>query len=179
MVTKMVSRDNVSYRGRRLRSEHRAGAFARCHSGVSAVEFALVLPIVIFSFLATVDIGLALYERMALDHVLRAGSASAMADQDKILAGSVLNVLETTKAESLPATEGLVFVPPPVRYYACPEAPDVSVPATTTCADDNPTSIFYRLSAKKSYNGLFLPLNIGSFELLGFELSATTKVQVR
>ena len=172
----IVSRDNVSS-CRALRSQRRC-AFISCRSGVAAVEFALFLPILIFSFLATVDIGLALYERMALDHVLRAGSESAMADP---VGGelTVLDVLEVTAAESLPATEGLVFDPPPDRYYACPESPDASVPATTTCADSNHTSIFYLLSAKKPYDGLFLPLRIGSFELLGFELSATTKVQVR
>ena len=156
----------------------KAGAFVRCDSGASAVEFALLLPILIFSFLATVDLGLALYERMTIDHVLRAGSASAMEDP---LGGeaSVLAVLEATKAASLPTTEGLVFLPQPDRYYACPEAPDAEVAQTTICADDNPTSIFYRLSATKPYDGLFLPINIGPYELLSFQLSSTAKVQVR
>lgn len=172
----MMSRDNTDVlASRRLQRRSRAGAFVRCNSGVSAVEFALFLPILIFSFLATVDIGLALYERMTIDHVLRAGSESAMADQGN---ASVDSVLAATAAASLPATKGLVLSPSN-RFFACAESPDASVSSTATCAGGKPTGIFYRLSATKPYDGVFLPITIGHFKLLRFDLSSATTVQVR
>jgi len=172
-----MSRDNTDdLASRRLQQRRsRVGAFVRCNSGVSAVEFTLFLPILIFSFLATVDIGLALYERMTIDHVLRAGSESAMADQGN---ASVDSVLAATAAASLPATKGLVLSPSN-RYFACAESPDASVSSTATCAGGKPTGIFYRLSATKPYDGVFLPITIGRFKLLRFELSSATMVQVR
>jgi Flp pilus assembly protein TadG len=42
--------------------------------GVSAVEFALIAPILFLSLLAMVDVGFAIHERMTIDHVLRAGA---------------------------------------------------------------------------------------------------------
>ena len=57
------------------------GKWRRSEAGVSAVEFALFAPILFFALVAAVDVGLAEYERMTIDHVLRAGAQSAMVDQ--------------------------------------------------------------------------------------------------
>jgi pilus assembly protein CpaE len=46
----------------------------RSEAGVSAIEFALVAPVLALGLVAMADIGLALYERMTIDHVLRAGA---------------------------------------------------------------------------------------------------------
>lgn len=136
----------------------------RADDGASAVEFALFAPILFFSLLGTADLGLALYERMTIDHVLRAGAESAMADQGE---PRILHVLETTAAKnfSLSSQTGSSessLTLSASRYCACPESPGTVVACSTTCPGDEPTQISYRLAGKKTYNGMIIPaINFG------------------
>lgn len=123
----------------------------RAEGGVAALEFALFAPILFLSLLSMVDIGLALNERMTIDHILRGGAQTAMQGGDE---AAVLNVLETTAAKNFTAEEVLFDV---VRYCACAEDPGVAVACSTTCAGPSATSIYYRLTGTKSYDGIFLP----------------------
>ena len=50
--------------------------------GASAVEFALLVPVLIIALLGTVDVGRALTEQMALGSLLRTGAQSAIAGGD-------------------------------------------------------------------------------------------------
>ena len=119
------------------------------------------------------DLGLAVYERMTIDHVLRAGAESAMADQGE---EEILEVLERTAAKNFVVSSGTESVadgaePVPTgvepagntvalavdRYCACPESPGAAVGCSTTCADAEPTLVSYRLSAAKTYEGMILP----------------------
>ena len=52
-------------------------------AGASAVEFGMFAPILLFGVLMTVDIGMALGERMEMDHIVRAGAESAMIKHDE------------------------------------------------------------------------------------------------
>jgi pilus assembly protein CpaE len=134
--------------------------------GVSAVEFALIAPILFLSLLAMVDVGFAIHERMTIDHVLRAGPQEAMIDPG---VAQVLKVLDTTAVTSFPAgADAPVFEV--VRECACPEAKDVWVDCLTTCAGPTSTYVYYELSGAKTYLGMLIP------EIL---LRPTVKVQVR
>lgn len=142
--------------------------------GVSAVEFALFAPILFLSLLAMVDLGLAFYERMTIDHVLRAGAQVAMDDPGR---DRVLDVLNSTAAKNFPLAEGAepdgTKVPKfKVDYpiYACPENNDVAVASSTTCAGPTATSIYYRLVGEKTYDAMFIPQ---------IDLAPTIRVQVR
>ncbi|HEY9056456.1 MAG TPA: TadE family protein [Aurantimonas sp.] len=131
--------------------------------GVSAVEFALFAPILFFALIATADLGLALNERMAIDHVLRAGAQTAMADPGE---QRVIDVMTATATPNFPRSAdpavALDLVVSVSRYYACPEAPDVAVPASTSCAGSAPTYSFYQIGGKKTYSGWIIPdLNFG------------------
>jgi pilus assembly protein CpaE len=147
----------------------------RSEEGVSAVEFALIAPVLVAALVAAVDVGLSLYERMTIDHVLRAGAQAAISDPGT---DQVLKVLQTTAAKNFPPVEGepsaLSFDPEPVRYCACPENPDVdpaSAPAcSATCAASAPTYIYYRMTARKTYDSMFIP---------EFALSSMVQVQIR
>jgi Flp pilus assembly protein TadG len=141
----------------------RLALWCRDQAGVSAVEFALFAPILFFGLVATVDIGLALYQRMTVDHVLRAGAQSAMADQGK---DAVLKVLQTTAAKNF--TVATQTADPEAlslsvdRYCACPENTGLAIACSTTCSGSAPTNIYYRLSATKTYSGIILPqMNFG------------------
>src|SRR5687767_11414888 len=58
----------------------RARAFGPDTSGVAAVEFALLAPVLTFAFLSMVDLGLAANEKMRMDSALRAGAQAAFID---------------------------------------------------------------------------------------------------
>ncbi|TGQ31062.1 TadE family protein [Mesorhizobium sp. M00.F.Ca.ET.216.01.1.1] len=147
----------------------------RSEEGVSAVEFALIAPVLGAALIAAVDVGLALYQRMTIDHVLRAGAQAAMSDPG---ADQVLKVLQSTASKNFPPVgaepSALTFDPPPVRYCACPENANVDPAAaplcSTTCANSAPTFIYYRMAAQKTYDSMFIP---------EFPLSSTMQVQIR
>lgn len=135
-------------------------AWWRRDDGVSAVEFAFIAPALFFGLVTTVDLGLALNERMTIDHVLRAGAQRAMADPG---ASAVLDVLNATAEKNFTlATNNVPPVPNPLavsvnKFCACPESTGVAVACSTICAGPKPTHIYYRLSGQKTYLGMIIP----------------------
>lgn len=144
----------------------------RAEGGASTVEFALIAPVLFFGLLATTDLGLALYERMTIDHVLRAGAESAMADQGE---EDILQILKTTAARNFTlsteaeSTENTLTLSAD-RYCACPESPGTGVACSTTCSGAQPTFVSYRLSATKTYAGMIIP---------SMSFSPSVQVQIR
>jgi len=151
----------------------KAEEMAKSESGVSAVEFALIAPVLAFSLVVMADIGLALNERMTIDHMLRAGAQAAMSDPGEAQVQKVLQSMVSQPGAPADVTFDLVK-----RYCACPENADVP-PATapacsTTCSGSAAPFIFYRLQASKLYDAMSLP------EILAdFRLSSSVQVQVR
>ncbi|MGQ7791080.1 TadE family protein [Faunimonas sp. B44] len=142
------------------------------------MEFALLAPILFFGLLATVDLGLALHERMSIDHALRAGAQSAMTDPGP---AAVRRIVEETAGRNFTVasgtTDGTTFLagqsPLAVeveRFCACPSSPDAAVGCGTACAGGQPTYVFYRLTGEKPYEGMLIP-DLG--------LSAAVQVQTR
>ena len=132
----------------------------RNQDGTSAVEFALIAPMLIFGLLSMVDLGLAVNERMTIGHILRAAAQTAMTDPGE---STVLDFLNTTAETHFTlASNNFPPVSDPLtvsvtRFCACPESPAAAVTCTTTCDADEPTYVFYRLSAEKTYDGIFMP----------------------
>lgn len=151
----------------------RLAAWAGCNYGVSAVEFALVAPILAFLLLAGVDLGRAISERMAMDHALRAGAQTAVADPG---AAAVLEVIERTAETNFTLeSEQTDGGDAPVRltatkFCACPEAVDTAVTCTTVCTGSNPTFIYYRMTGAKTYTGWIMP---------AFDFDRAMQVQIR
>jgi pilus assembly protein CpaE len=158
-------------RRRPLRSLTKVAAFTACERGVAAVEFALFAPMLFLSLVTAADLGLALYDRMALDHVLRAGALPAMADMGE---SSVLTTIKASankqfavcSSSSAPAGQ---FCPTVTVTCRCP---DGSAPACTTPVATCPSTYekLYILSATKSRNNMLLP---------AFNFSSSLQVQVR
>ncbi|MEB3419099.1 TadE/TadG family type IV pilus assembly protein [Salipiger marinus] len=152
----------------------RAGTAAlRDDRGVSAVEFALIAPMLVLSLLAMTDLGLAISERMTIGHILRAGAQGATHD---IGVSAIDQILRTTAAQNMTlATAGTqgddaTLALDVGTLCSCAEEPDVAVACSTTCEGGTPTQIFYVLSAQKTYAGLLLPR---------FLQSKSIQVQVR
>lgn len=148
-------------------------ALLRDQRGVSAVEFALIASVLFGGLLSTVDIGLAVTERMNLDSVLRAGANAAMADPGET---GVLKVLKATASENFTlsdetnATAQHPVTLSAVRFCACAEDTTAPVDCSTTCSGLTQTFAYYRLTAAKTYNGLILPQ---------IDFKAEMQVQVR
>jgi Flp pilus assembly protein TadG len=126
----------------------------RHDGGVSALEFGLFAPLLAFGFLALLDTGLAAFQRMTIDHVLRSGAASAMADAGE---ATVRKVLDTTAAQNFSTGGPSPLALSVARFCACPDSTSTKVTCTTICTGSKPTLAFYSLSATKSYTGIILP----------------------
>lgn len=126
---------------RLLRSEH----------GTSATEFALFAPIIIFSGLAMADMGIALYQRMSLDYVVRAGAKAAMSDPGE---PTVLKVLQGSAKQNFANDPLQLSVN---RYCACGEDRAVATDCTNLCPGPTAPFVYYRMDAAKNYSGVLLP----------------------
>lgn len=161
--------------GDKVRSTRvRAKAFKESESGVSAIEFALLAPMMALGLVAMSDVGLALHERMSIDHILRAGAQAAMTDPGR---AAVDRVMQASLA-GVPALAGATLKPA-VRYCACPEnasaPPDPTVSCQTLVCDLSASPyVYYRLEASKPYSPMSVPE-----ALPDFTLSSSMQVQVR
>ncbi|MCF3972586.1 TadE/TadG family type IV pilus assembly protein [Paracoccus salsus] len=138
----------------------RLAAIVPAQRGASAVEFALLAPVLTLALLLTVDVGRALTEQMTIGSVLRTGAQSAIAGGDAATIGLSLN--GSTADEALAVAVA--------RICSCPENPQVRLDCSATCAGSAPTDIYYILSANKVFSGLLLP---------SLSLSRSLQVQVR
>lgn len=131
----------------------------RSEDGVSAVEFALFAPVLFFALVASADLGLAEYQRMTIDHILRAGAQSAMTDPGQ---AQVLSVVQNTASKNF-----TVATQPPIsaaaltvdvqRFCACPATTTVAVDCLTICTGSVPTFIYYSMSGTIIYSGMIMP----------------------
>ncbi len=148
-------------------------AWVRCRRGVSAVEFALLAPVLGFSLIATVDLGFGLTERMAMDHVLRSGAQKAIADPG---ASTVLAAMRSaarmnfTLDDEQPEAGIETLSLSAIQFCACPESIGFAVKCSTICSGTKPTFIFYRMSVQKTYQPWLIPT-------MNFERAA--QVQIR
>lgn len=144
----------------------------RCGRGVSAVEFALLAPILTFMLLAGVDMGLAVSERMAIDHALRAGAQEAMNDPGE---PRVLELMEKTAESNFTLDDGSGTESTPLalsvtRFCACPDNVGLAVTCSTICSGSKPTFIYYRMAGEMSYSGWIMPV---------FGFAPAVQVQIR
>ena len=137
--------------------------------GTSALEVALIAPVLVFGLIGMADVGLAVNERMIIDQALRAGAQSAMEDSGPEAVERVLRATAemnfTLAAPSSPATSAELALGV-TRFCACRAAPDTAVNCSTTCTAQSPTQIYYRLTAAKIHDNLLLPATRIAAQLL-------------
>lgn len=126
--------------------------FNSADDGVSAIEFALIGPMLILSLLAMVDVGFALSDRMTLDNVLRSAAQNAMRDPGQ---ESVEAILAAAAAQNSAAT---AYSFTAQRFCACPETLESQVACMADiCPGNVPPHIFYDMSAGGAYEGILIP----------------------
>lgn len=126
-------------------------SWGRCEAGVAAVEFALIAPMLIAAVLTMADLGFAIHERAEIDQALRNGAQQAVTDPGTDEVATVLNLVDATGA----GRDTTIFTVS--RFCACAETPEIQTICSTTCAGDNPTSIFYSLTGTREFSGFLLP----------------------
>lgn len=159
-------------------SSKRLTNFIRDRGGVAAVEFAIGAPMMILGMVVMTDLGLAIHQRMNLDQAVRAGAEFAMRDisnedqLEKLMKGAATGYYSDNDAD----WDAQNITPPTVsaeKWCECPDNPGVAIACDDPICTNNtgfPPSVYYQLTASKTYEGIILP-NIP----LGTEI----RVQVR
>lgn len=140
----------------RFRISNLAGRFRGNRQGAAAIEFALVAPLLVFSFLLMGDFATALSTqdatarkaRRAVEGVLRYGD-----DKDKVAAFANANGAAAFAQSSNPAINDVALQID--RFYVCPDSvlpTAISLLKNATC--DKP-EIWYKVTASASSVGMF------------------------
>lgn len=139
-------------------------------SGAAAIEFALVAPLFVIALLGAVDLAVAEYDHMQMDHVVRAAAQVAQTDPGVTAVSTAAERLAEGyfPAASLPQMTVN-------KFCACPDTPDAAlVSCDTTCVSRNgevsAPYIYYSVAAQRSVNLIYLS---------SFTLQSTVKVQIR
>jgi len=131
-------------RSHRARAAGRLVAAGRDEGGLALVEFALVLPFFVATFLSVIDVGMALFTRAQLQTAAQAGADYAAVrgfDSAKVSAAA-------SGATSTPVT-----VPTPVSYYACDVSGTLTtVDAGTTCTSGQTAGRYASVTVNATYN---------------------------
>jgi len=165
----MLARKNQWY----CYTRNQLSALFHDEGGLSALEFALIAPVFVISFLTAMDLGLAAHQRMTMDHILRAGAQSAMSDPSVT---NVLNILNIAAAQnftvdgSSPSSGKPLLTLAVNRYCACPDTMLPTNNCSIICEVPKPALAFYSLRAERVYDGIFVP---------PFTLAPKLEVQVR
>lgn len=128
-------------------------------SGLAATEFAMLAPVLVFMVLAALDLTTALTERMAIGHVLRSGAQVAMADPGPAQVRAAMQGMAEGFRLGTDTAGGELSLTAELRC-ACPAAPQTAVSCGTggtVCAGNQPTTIAYRLQARKNHDSRLLP----------------------
>jgi pilus assembly protein CpaE len=152
----MIDTASLPTFARRLCGAMRRGRLGE--DGVSAVEFGLIAPVLFLSLLAMVDVGFAISERMTIDSVLRAGAQQAMNDPGEAEVKTALDAIaaENFLAGDLPAFNVAVLCDCPAQ------AGEYLADCSTDCLPGpTATSIYYHLEGIKTYDGIFMSIDLG------------------
>ncbi|MFL5239981.1 MAG: TadE/TadG family type IV pilus assembly protein [Rhizomicrobium sp.] len=123
-------------------------AVAKDRRGIAAVEFAILVPVLILMAVCTTDLGLAVYANMRVADSAEAGSGYAMLHgfDSTAIASAV------TSAGNL---SGLAATPAPTQFCGCPGSSGItSAICGSTCSGGNSAGTYVRASATVVYHTL-------------------------
>lgn len=130
----------------------------RCQRGVSAVEFSLIAPFLVIGGISTVDAGMAIYDKMMLTQVLRAGAHSAIGAESE---ASMLAMLEATAGDNFTLAQGQPnageLAVDVNSYCVCPDDTSTQISCNTVCTGGITPNEFYSLTANIDFDGIILP----------------------
>lgn len=131
----------------------------RDERGVAGIEMALVTPFLVLGLLLMVDVGIAIGERLDLDHSTRTGAQAVMANLNDTMQISSLMLASTRAPEDVTVSVE--------KTCACG---GTTVECTSWCSAEEPPSVFMNISAARLHDGFLLP---------PFNVESRTHVQIR
>jgi Flp pilus assembly protein TadG len=166
----MTTTDAPAHRPSRARNMFRR-VLARAAgdtSGVAAIEFGIIVPILVLMVVATADIGMGFYRKMQVEDAAQAGAAWAIKNgfDAKLISNAV------TSATSAPVSVS----PTPVQFCGCASGSSIStVTCGTTCPGGALAGTYTTVSAQMTYNPI---LPYGFFpSTYNFSLQSTVRLQ--
>ncbi len=139
-----------------------AATLRRNDDGASAIEFGLIAPIMFFALLATIDVGMAVNERMIVDQSLRAGAEQAMYDPGAATVKAVAAnaARQAFNVDGSGGSLGNMSIDVS-EYCACPSLTSTPVACNALCttASGGSTSPYkyYSLAGQKTYDSIIIP----------------------
>jgi pilus assembly protein CpaE len=139
-----------------------AATLRRSEDGASAIEFGLIAPIMFFSLLATIDLGMAVNERMIVDQSLRAGAEQAMYDPGAAAVKAVAAnaARQAFNVDGNGGSLGNMSINVS-EYCACPSLTSTPVACNTLCTSPSGGSTspykYYSLAGQKTYDSIIIP----------------------
>lgn len=132
-------------------------------SGVSAVEFAFLAPMLIGGFLMMVDMGVAVAERMEMDRNVRAGAQAAMSlNNDTSAIRSIVLASAGSPADLTVDVASGCF------------CDSVASACTALCTSGEEPEVFVDISASRPFNGI-----VARHILPELVLNSDTRVRLR
>lgn len=126
--------------------------FIRTESGVSAVEMALVAPVLMIIFMGLVDYGIAIFSKMELTSSVRSGAQYALINSSNMAA------IQTTVSNSSNLTPANLSVTLPYETCECSDG-TLDASCSVTCSA-NTLRHYVVISATYTYVPFFLPNDI-------------------
>jgi Flp pilus assembly protein TadG len=115
-------------------------------SGVAAIEFGIIVPILMLMVVAVADLGMGFYRKMQLEDAAQAGAEWAI--KNGFDANAISNAV--TSATSAPAISAS---PAPVQFCGCASGLRIgTVTCGTTCSGGVQAGTYTTVSATMTYN---------------------------
>jgi Flp pilus assembly protein TadG len=140
-----------------------------CDSGLAAIEFGMIAPVLALAIIGTVDLGMGIYRKMQVQNAAQAGAEYAVTHG--FVASAVTSAI--TNATALPTIQ---VSPEPVKFCGCPSAAGVIAAACgSTCPGGAQAGTYITASARTTYVTLLpYPLFPTSFDLAA---QSTVRIQ--
>jgi Flp pilus assembly protein TadG len=141
----------------------------KAEEGIAAVQFGILVPILILVGVCTLDVGAGIYRKMQVQNAAQAGAQYAVAHgfSQSSISAAVTNA--TTFS-------GIGASPSPSQFCGCPTNSGVtSATCSSTCADGSVAGTYVTVSSQGTYNTILTyPLLPNSFP---FAAQATVRIQ--
>lgn len=138
-------------------------------NGVAAIEFAIVIPLLMLMVVAAIDLGMGFYRKMQVEEAAQAGAEWAV--KNGFDAGTISNAVSS--ATSGP---GISVSPAPVQFCGCATGSSISTATCgSTCSGGVLAGTYTTVSAQMTYTTM---VNYGFFpSTYNFSSQSTVRLQ--
>ena len=116
--------------------------------GVAAIEFAMIVPVLLFMLIAIVDMGMGVYADMQVQNAAQAGAQYAIAHG--YTASSISSAVTSATSFS-----GITVSSGPTKFCGCPSSTGVTTATcSSTCANGTSAGTYVTVTASGTYTTL-------------------------